>query len=301
MTDTVYIIGSNALACYLGAQIQSSGRKVVLLLDRQSAEETLATDGISVKEDRSLTQKKHKLAAAAFMKEPAEAVIIADYANRLNTALSNVSPAKIGNAPVACFTPLKDMSYLTPIVGDNLHPAFFKGFVIKNKNTVSLLGRSAGITICPPENGEIDQSLFDMFTQSQFQTTAGGSRLLCFWEYFAPYALCSLFSAAEKSKISNLLKDKSNKETFKRLVDEFCALAQTDGISLNGDIVLKGIYNTPANYLYPLHQSILTGGRDDFNLLSSVISDSSFASGCRIPETIGLLKKLYNLILNPTL
>lgn len=301
MTDTVYIIGSNALACYLGAQIQNSGKKVVLLLDRQSAEETLATDGISVKEDRSLTQKKHKLSAAAFMKEPAQAVIIADYANRLNTALSNVSPSKIGNAPVICFTPLKDMSYLCPIVGSNLHPAFFNGYVIKNKNTVSLLGRSAGITICPTENGETDQTVLDIFAQSQLQTTAGGNRLLCFWEYFAPYALCSLFTAAEKKKVSELLKDKSNKEVFKRLVDEFCALAQADDISLNNDVVLKGIYNTPANYLYPLHQSILSGGRDDFNLLSSVITGSAVAAGCRIPEVTGLLKKLYNVILNPTL
>lgn len=301
MTDTVYIIGNNALACYLGAQIQSSGNKVVLLLDRQSAEETLATDGISIKEDRSLTQKKHKLSTAVFMKDPAKMVIIADYANRLNTALSNVSKAKIGTAPVICFTPIKDISYLVPLVGNNLHSAFFKGYVIKNKNTVSLLGRSSGIVICPKTDGEIDQNAVDIFTASQIQTTVGSSRLHCFWEFFAPYALCSILSAAENAKISDLLKNKLNKDIFKRLVDEFCTLAQADNITLNGDIILKGIYNTPANYLYPLHQSILAGGRDDFSLLSSTITDSSIASSGHIPETSQLLKKLYNLILNPTL
>ena len=72
MTNPIYIIGNNALACYLGAQLQSGGNDVIMLLDRKNAAEAMATDGISIKEDRSLTQKRHKLNAATFMKEPAK-------------------------------------------------------------------------------------------------------------------------------------------------------------------------------------------------------------------------------------
>ena len=60
MTNPIYIIGNNALACYLGAQLQSGGNDVIMLLDRKNAAEAMATDGISIKEDRSLTQKRHK-------------------------------------------------------------------------------------------------------------------------------------------------------------------------------------------------------------------------------------------------
>ena len=301
MTNPIYIIGNNALACYLGAQLQSGGNDVIMLLDRKNAAEAMATDGISIKEDRSLTQKRHKLNAATFMKEPAKMVIIADYANKINGALSNVSAIKTGNAPVVCFTPLKDMSYLAPIVGKNLHPAYFNGYVMTSKNTVSLLGRNTNITLCPPENGEIDPIALNTFTESRMQISANSNRLLSFWEFFAPYALCSLLSAAENQKISDILKDKANKEAMRPLVDEFCCLAQTDDVVLRADAVLKTIYSTPANYIYPLHQSVWNGGRNEFNLISSVISTAELKAGSSFPQIGILLKKLYKLILNPTL
>lgn len=301
MNKTIYIIGNNALAYYLGAQIQSSGQDVVMLLDRKSAAESLATDGISLKEDRSLTQKRHKLNASTFMKEPAEMVIIADYANRINSALSNVSNAKIDNAPVVCFTPLKNLDYLIPLVGNNIHPAYFNGYVTTNKNSVLLMGRNTSVTLCPPQNGEIDPRITELFSKSHIQTVSKGNSLLGFWEYFAPYALCSLLSAAADCKISEMLKDKNKKDMICLLVDEFCSLAKADNIVLRSDAIMKTIFNTPTNYVYPLHQSIISGGKDEFNLMSSIITKAALSAEISIPETDYLLKRLYKRILNPIL
>ena len=301
MTNPIYIIGNNTLAYYLGAQIQSSGQNVILLTDKHSSGESLSTDGISIKEDRSLTQKRHKLNAAEIMKEPAKMVIITAFANKLNTMLSCVSRSRIGNTPVVCFTPIKDLSYLTPILGENLHAAYFNGYIINNKQTISLLGRGTSITLCPPKDKEADKDILDIFTESKLEINVSSNSLLSFWEYFSAYALCSILSAARDEKISDLLKEKDEKERINTLVEEFCSLAGVDDIVLNDKVILKNIYNTPVNYIYPLHQSIKNGGKDDFNLLSTVINDSAMITKQPIPKINYLLKKLYNNILNPIL
>lgn len=294
----IYIIGDNPTAFYLAAQIQSSGERVILLLQQQNLDKSLITAGISIKEDRSLTQKLHRLESSFIMKEPAQMVIVTAYANCINTALSSISSQKIGDAPVVFFTPLKDTDYLRGILNDNLHPAYFNGFLFYDKQSISVLGRGVSVTVCPPtESDKIDEKVLELFTQSKIETVISGNRAESFWEYFAPYALCSIFSAAENKKISELLKDKELKETFRPLAQEFCTMAQADNIILNEKNVLKGVYNTPANYIYPLHQAVINGGKTEFNLISSVIADAAYKTKIATPLTRGFLKKLYNRIL----
>lgn len=294
----VYIIGDNPLAFYLAAQIQSAGNRVVLLLHHQNLEKSLSTAGISIKEDRNLTQKLHRLESSFLMKEKARMVIITAYANQINTALSSISPQKIAGAPVICFTPLKEMDYLGGILGENLHPAYFNGYLYYDKQTISVLGRGVSVTLCPPSGQEaVDAEITALLTQSRLDTVVAGNRLESFWEYFTPYALCSIFSAAENKKISELLKDKDLKDAFKPLAEEFCSLAEADNIILNEKVILKGVYNTPANYIYPLHQAVISGAKTEFNLLSSLINAAAYKTQKPIPRTRAFLKKLYNQIL----
>jgi len=294
----VYIIGDNPSAFYLAAQMQSAGNRVILLIHHQNLDKSLSTAGISIKEDRSLTQKLHRLNSSFLMSEPAKMVIVTTYANQINTALSSVSRQKIGEAPVVFLTPLKDLDYLRGILGNNLHPAYFNGFLNYDKQTVSVLGRGISITICPPSAEQpVDPLISEIFTRSRIDTVISGNQTESFWEYFTPYALCSIFSAAENLKISELLKDKDRKEMFRPLAEEFCSLAQSDNIILNEKTVLKGVYNTPANYIYPLHQAIISGTKTEFNLLSSVINAAAYSIGASIPHTRAYLKKLYKQIL----
>ncbi|MBR1648809.1 MAG: hypothetical protein IJ689_04335 [Alphaproteobacteria bacterium] len=297
MNNPVYIVGNNALAYYLGAQLQSGGKRVVMLAQSSSSSHLAMADSFSVKEDRSLTQKKYKLETAFTMKEPAEMVVITAFANHLNTALSRVSRAKTGDAPIVCFTPLKDVSFLTSIFNHAPHPAFFNGYLLESKNTVSLLGRGTNITICPPPNGEIDGNLIKTFADSGLNVSASASHILSFWEYFAPYALCSLLSAYENIKISEFMKDKKRQSLMHDLVAEFCVLADSNSISLNENIVLKNVYNTPSNYVYPLHASINNGDRDEFNLITTIVAEAMSDAKARVPLIENILKELYHRVL----
>jgi len=296
--SAIYLVGDNPLAYYLAAQLQSAGLRTIVLLSRQKAESFLDTDGISIKEDRSLTQKRHRLETSFLMKEPVRAVIITAYGNNINTMLSSISKQKIGDSPVACFTPIKDLSYLYLLLGENLHPAYFNGYLNYNNQSISVFGRSLSITLCPPTDRLVDEDLKTIFQSTDLDIHFSNNPMESFWEYFIPYALCSIFSAAENSKISELLKDKDQKDKFKPLVDEFCSLAAADRVFLNEKIILKNIYSTPASYIYPLHQAIASGEKTEFNLLSSIINSAAQQSKTPIPQTNALLKKIYNHIIN---
>ena len=301
MDNPVYIIGNNALAYYLGAQMQSGGNRVIVIRERGTESDFPVSEGFSVKEDRSLGQKKHKLNLCDFMLEPAKAVIITSFANNLNTALSCISSAKIGNAPVICFTPLKDTDYLAPLMKGNVHPAFFHGYVTAHKNIISLSGRNTDIVLCPSEEKIIDQSAADILASTKVQIRTDDNHLYAFWEYFAPYALCSILSAAEDCKISDILKDKSQREMLQALADEFTIMAAAEGVDFEEKTVMLAVADTPANYVYPLHQSLSNGGRDEFDLITSVVADAMLKSNKNLPLTQALLKKLYNSVLNKTL
>ena len=293
----IYIIGANPLAYYIGTQLQSIGEKVIILLEHQHSESSLNTDGISIKEDRNLTQKRHRLETSFLMKYPARMVIITAYANNINTALSSVSTKQIDGAPVICFTPLKDINYLQGLLGENLHPAYFNGYLFNSNQAISVFGRSSKIILCPPVGKIIDRDAVSIFKSTSFELDISESSAESFWKYFAPYALCSIFSAAENKKVSELLKDKELKEYFKPLAEEMSSLAASDNVFVNEKVIMRGVYNTPANYIFPLHQAMLNGEKTEFNLLSSVINSAAHKMKLRIPHINSLLKKLYNIIL----
>ncbi len=293
----IYIIGKNALTYYLATQLQDAGNKVIILLEHNKIKNSSSLNTISVKEDRSLTQKRHRFESSFLMSKPAKMVIITTEYDYLNTSLSNISRQKIGDAPVVCFTPIKDISYLRDLLGKNIHPAFFYGFLNYNNKALQILGRASSITICPPQGKDIDKKALEIFNHTTITTNSSEQHLQSFWQYFIAYAVGSIFSASENKKISDILKDKVQKDKIKPLVDEFIALATSEGVVINDRIVLKDIYNTPIKYVYPLHNAIANNQKTEFNLISSIINSVAHKSKTPIPQTNLLLKKLYNQVL----
>lgn len=297
MINPIYIVGNNPLAYYLGYQLQSAGHEIVMLLDRTFTQTIPNAIEITIKDDRKLTNRHCHLNAELSMQKNAGLVIITSFPNQFNTAVTALSPLKIKDAPVLCFTPFKDMSYLLPIISNNLYSAFFDGYIISRKNSISLEGRTPDISIYSHTQPEISPEILETFASAELHITQGQNRLSDFWNYIIPYAICSIWSAAENNKISVLLKDKNNTQILHSLVDEFCVMASSDGITPDRSGIMKKIYGTPANYIYPLHKSIIDGGKNDFDFLTSLITKTAIAQEINIPQTYKLLKKLYNTAL----
>lgn len=301
MSNPIYIVGSNPLAHYLGYHLQTNGHDVILLLDRISSPTIPTAINVSINDERTLSQQQCSLNVSLSMEKAAEMVIITSYANRLNTSLAALSIQKINNAPVICFTPLKDISYLYSIVSQNTYQAFFNGYISSRKGALSLDGRKPEIVLCASSNKKDSQHIINILNSAKLHVSNSENHLSSFWQYIIPYAIGSIWSASEDCKISTLLSDKTNNQLLRTLIDEFCSLAANEQVKISPDAVMKNIYNIPANYIYPLHKSITSGGKTEFDLLTSIITKTAVSQEINIPQTYKLLNKLYNLVLSPTL
>ena len=140
-TRPVYVIGDNALTCYLAAKLTDAGHDVIVIAGKEN-NLSFSTNGISLKEDSSLKLSRYKFNTSFWIKEEPKLVIIAANAGHVNASLAAVAKDKIGAAPVLCFTPLKDVNYIEAMVGGNLFQAFFDGSLQQNGQQVFLYGRT---------------------------------------------------------------------------------------------------------------------------------------------------------------
>lgn len=122
-TRPVYVIGDNALTCYLAAKLTDAGHDVIVIAGKEN-NLSFSTNGISLKEDSSLKLSRYKFNTSFWIKEEPKLVIIAADAGHVNASLAAVAKDKIGAAPVLCFTPLKDVNYIEAMVGGNLSGPF---------------------------------------------------------------------------------------------------------------------------------------------------------------------------------
>lgn len=144
-TRPVYVIGDNALTCYLAAKLTDAGHDVIVIAGKEN-NLSFSTNGISLKEDSSLKLSRYKFNTSFWIKEEPKLVIIAADAGHVNASLAAVAKDKIGAAPVLCFTPLKDVNYIEAMVGGNLFRAFFR--------RLSATERTAGFSLRPHAAGK---------------------------------------------------------------------------------------------------------------------------------------------------
>lgn len=293
----IYIVGANALAYYLGAKLIDAGHNVIILGGKENT--NISTNGITLKEDSTLQKTKYKFNTSFWIKEEPKLVIITAEAGKINSALTAVSLNKIGLAPVLCFTPLKDINYLEALVGSNLFAAYFDGFLQLDDQQLFLHGRTPLIKICKNQSWEKENPFLNIFSYTSLNISYETDEEFCFWEYFSGFAICSLMSAVHNKSIFEITKDKKLREDLRPLISEITSLAESDNVALDGEQLLKKIYNTPMNYSFPLQDEINTGKHGEINLISSVLVNASRKGKNKFQNTglNALLKKIYNLIL----
>ena len=75
-TRPVYVIGDNALTCYLAAKLTDAGHDVIVIAGKEN-NLSFSTNGISLKEDSSLKLSRYKFNTSFWIKEEPKLVIIA--------------------------------------------------------------------------------------------------------------------------------------------------------------------------------------------------------------------------------
>lgn len=93
-TRPVYVIGDNALTCYLAAKLTDAGHDVIVIAGKEN-NLSFSTNGISLKEDSSLKLSRYKFNTSFWIKEEPKLVIIAADAGHVNASLAAVAKDKI--------------------------------------------------------------------------------------------------------------------------------------------------------------------------------------------------------------
>ncbi|MDD4555855.1 MAG: 2-dehydropantoate 2-reductase N-terminal domain-containing protein [Alphaproteobacteria bacterium] len=295
--QAIYILGDNALACFLAMKFTKAGEKVVLITNKEKAS-TLSNNGITIIENHSLQKNHYKFATTFWLKETPKMLLITSDAIKLNASLTAISRKKIVNTPVLLFTPIKNPLYIKNILENDIYRAFFDGYLLNQSDQIILFGRSPSVTFSPKGRKKKQSSLITAcFNKADLTLKTEKDEEKAFWDYFSVYTACSLVSAAYNKNIFDVIKDKDKRERLIPLIMEICKLAKHDGVDLNSDEILKKIYNTPLSYPYPLQVEIAKGKAGDFDLISSNLINISRKNKCKIDELDALLKKIYNIIM----
>lgn len=300
LAKPVYIIGTDALACYLAARFQDAGEQAVIIAAPAEIK-SLGTNGVSIKEEFSTLKKKHYTFETTFwIRNEPQAVFFTTTPDELNAALSSVSTDKLGTAPVVCFSLLKNSGCLQDILGTPVNKAHFSGWLIKNDQQIILKGRQPQITFYSPLSKQTEKKLTHLFAPAKLPLNFAPSENDFFWQTFALQSACGLLCTAGDKTIAQILKNKPLTDRLKELLNEFARLAAADGVTLSVDQIMKNIIAIPGGYVFPLHADFRTGRHRGFSQMYDIIAQTARRAGTRIPLTSSLLDRIYEIYLSIT-
>lgn len=294
--NPVYVVGDNALAYFLATKFEKAGENVIVISNK-SNNTSLNTNGLTFKEEISLQKSHLKFKTSFWIKDKPKLIILTSSNDKVKAAITSISSKKINNAPVLCFTPLKDINFLHPFLGENISRCFFDGYLSYSNQTLIQLGRTPSITICQNEHAAFLSEIKNIFATTEINLKFSSDSNSEFWNYFILYAAGSLLSTYFNKDIAVITKDKNLRDHIKPLVIELCSIAEKDKALVNADEILKKLYNTPNNYRHPLQEDFSLDKIGNLDSISSYFLDSAHQYKCPTTEITKILNKLFNIIL----
>ena len=292
----IYILGDTALAYFLAVKLIAAGHKVTVMAG-QTENTSLATNGITVKEDYQLQKLHYKLETALWLQEEPQMLIIAARSSKIKAMLTGISKNKIKNCPVISFTRLKDQTFISDILGIPVVSAYFDGWLNYRSQQVTAYGRNPEITLCAETSSEAFQLLASLLANTRISLRNSSLPQQAFWSYFCLYAPCSLLTAATGKTIFDITKNKPLREELQTLLQEIVTLRPSSLPPLSPEDLLKQIFNIPSNYVFPLAEQVRLHQTGDYDFIRSVIRDAALLNKCTLPALNRLLKTLCEQII----
>lgn len=294
--NPVYVVGDNDLAYFLAAKFEKVGENVIVISNKAN-NTSLNTNGLTFKEEINLQKSHLKFTTSFWIKDEPKLIILTSPNDKVKAAITALSSKKINNAPVLCFTPLKDINFLRPFLGENICRCFFDGYLSYSNQTLIQLGRAPNVTICNDEEAIIFSEIKNIFAAAEINLKFSIDNNSEFWNYFILYAAGSLLSTYFNKDIAVITKDKKLRDDIKPLVMELCFIAEQDKAIVNADEILKKLYNTPNNYHHPLQEDFSLDKIGNLDSISSYFLDTAHQYKCPTTEITKILNKLFNIIL----
>ncbi len=248
MSTPIYIIGDTPLAFALAAKLRAEEQNACMI-DPVNPER-FATPFV-IRNDVSLQKQRITVPCQPFMHDEPKLVIIDIKPEHLHAYLTYFSYAKTANCPVVSFCHTPNLSYVSNILQRPILSAYFDGYVsLRGDNTVAILGNTGTLTLSINENHIHYQTLQNLLAKTYFKLNFNPNEQQNFWDFFATYASCSLFSIKHGSNIREVSKFPELRQTLNSIVEEIISAAPQD-VSLNREQIISDIYSTPQEYTYP--------------------------------------------------
>ena len=288
----IYILGNNALSVYLYSKFVDAGEKVIIITNRRK---NLIMDTMTIKEDFSLSKIKLKIQTSFWIKDEPKLLIITSANNEINADITTLSPSKLTNTPIVSFTFLNDCNHIEGYLKKPLIPAFFDGYLTLDSDKVSNLGRTPNVDILT--DGKDDSFIIECFEKAQIKITPQTDRNKLFWSNFAPFAVGSLITSLFNKTMSNILKEKENRDLLSNCCNEICQIAKSQAVSINGDEIIKKLHNVPSNYSFDLQTNLSSSKFGELEFISNTILTISRNKEIKAPHLNHMIGKIFNITL----
>ena len=290
--QVIYILGSNALAFFLGARFINAGEKVIFL--NSDKDKNQNSSELLVKDERFINRYRYTPEFSVNIRHKVKMLVITEEASTLKAQISGILTSKINNIPILIFTRLEDDRFIAEYLHHSLIRGYFNGCLQADKNTVSLIGTSNRFTLVVPKNDIYFSTLKDIFTRSEIETEYVSDEKGAFWSHLASFGSAALLSAANGKNIYLLTKDENSRKTMDALIAEMQKLASSDKVNLEYTDILKTIYNMPSAYVTDLQQAITEKNFKEIDLFSNLLNNRAQTHHIQIPTIKHLLGLLYN-------
>ena len=290
--QNIHILGTSALGLSLAAELQKIGHRITFICRPQNADEYSATDFI-FKDNRKLQTNRQTFNFMFEQTTSPQILFIASEPQFLRSDLLLLSPDKLTNSLITNLTPCEPLALADELLNHQTIPAYFYGWLTKNKNHVSLLGRRNNLTFSLDELSSTAVLLHQVFAGTFFETSATDNNAFNLWRWLAPKALALLLSLAEDVGVFSFIKKNDNRKLIDQYVSELTALAAADGANLNSADILADIYAVPDGYIpteaIKTEQIMLLAERISALLFRAVTADDQ-----RFPTIRGWLRQIRN-------
>lgn len=288
MTDNpVYIIGNTATAYTLAARLILSGENVLVMpgLDAQRF-----SSPFLLREDNMLQKNRLPLPTAQIMNLPAKMVIFDIKPDELKTFMTYFSPSKASDCPLLSLCHTRHTSLMTQILRRPPIQAVFNGWLSLHNNTLTILGRKNELTVCANERVVHFERLRDTLAKTYFTINFSDNEKQNFWNFFIPFATCSLFSLIHSKSIRDITKFPQLRLSLNTILDEIITAAPAD-ISIDKEQILSFIYSTPGNYVYPIVDDIKKHRCGELMFIAETLDCGNRNNANKMPEVQKIIRQ----------
>lgn len=127
---------------------------------------------------------------------------------------------------------------------------------MQEKSLLTILGRQCSVELVLSADNPFYTRVTGAFQETGSEVKTSDNAAQAFWNNFIPQTVASLLSASAQKNIYNLTKDEQERNLIDKCLHELINLAAGEKSRLTMPLSIKRIYNTPANYISPLQESL---------------------------------------------